>query len=162
MGNHKRYRIKSLYDNKMAVRIDWHLVRPRMSSRTKATPLALQMRTIPVISSRTRRPILRPFLINFVSLNLMELRRRLRRRMIVLRNCRHSSTWLISPLLRPHRTLSFSRDSLMRWTRCIIGFPIARFRAPRFMVAHRSSHAITTVADAAVTADRRMRSWQNI
>lgn len=152
MGNHKKYRIKSLYDNIMAVIIVLLLARRRTSFRVRLLLRDLRMQITQGISFRARAMAHRPSLISFVSSNWMVSRHRSRRRMIALQIFRDSFPRLIFLLRRQHRMPLFSRDSLTRSMRCITDFLTVLFRQLLFMAGHLSSLAVAiTDADVAVT-----------
>jgi len=120
MGNHKKYRIKSLYDNKMAVKTDSQAVRLRTLFRMKAMLLDSQTPITLVTSFRVRQAEHRLSLISSVSLSLTALKRRLRRKTTVLRSLPLSLIWQTLRRLRLHRMHSFLRALPMRWMHCTI------------------------------------------
>ena len=155
MGNHKKYRIKSPYDNIMAVKIVLLIARHRTLSRTKAMLHVLLMRTTRETCSLIRQPTLRLFLISFVSLNLTVLRHRLMRRMTGLRNFRVSLTWLHFVNHRLHRMRLSLRDSRMRLMRFTTDLTIVLFQLLLFMAELLYSHATTMVVAVDVVTSRR-------
>lgn len=158
MGNHKKYRIKSLYDNIMAVKTGLQTVRHRTSYRMRAMLQGLRMQTIPVIFLPIRQPTRRLFLTSFVSLNLTALRHRLKQRMTELQSYSHSLMRLTLRHHRQHKTPLYSRDSVTRLTLYIIGSILVQSQQPRFSDAPRFSSAITTdaVADAMVAVSKEV------
>ena len=148
MGNHKKYRIKSLCDNKMAVRTGSAL---RTLVRTLRVRLARIVRRFPmafVTFLRHRPQAFRASKISCVRIRLMQ-------RTILLHSSVRKCCLLVGRPLRMFRRLASLQDRLLRWMRCITDWISARLVLLPSTVALLSSPA-TTVADA-VTISKEVR-----
>ena len=72
MGNHKKYRIKSLYDNIMAVRTVWQLARHRTLFRMRAMQQGLRMQITQGISLTQPTGMVSLSLTNYAPSNWMQ------------------------------------------------------------------------------------------
>ena len=140
MGNHKKYRIKSLCDNKMAVRTALGLRTLVQTLPGRLARIVRRFRTAFVTSLRLSPQVSRASKISCV-------RTRLTRRMILSLSSVRKCFLPVGRLLRTFRRLVFLPDRLRKWTRCIIDWISARSALLPSSVALRFSPA-TTVADA--------------
>ena len=142
MGKHKKYRIKSLCDNKMAVRTALGLRTLVQTLPGRLARIVRRFRTAFVTSLRLSPQVSRASKISCV-------RTRLTRRMILSLSSVRKCFLPVGRLLRTFRRLVSLPDRRLRWMRCITDWISVLLGLFRSMADSRSLLAAETAVAAA-------------